>query len=193
MPQVKITQLCRVFSVPRSSFYHRSTRQDEAKLRSAVEEMAAAWPRFGYEGICGQLRFEGITDGKGKPIGERRVKRVLKELGLLRKPRPRQVRTTNSEHGYPRFENLVKNRVATHPDEIWAADITYVRLGSGFVYLSVILDLFTRAIRGWHLSRSLEGDGTLVALEEGSGVGSLPLYPPQRPGSSNLDGFCGLS
>ena len=165
MPRVKTAQLCRVFEVPRSSFYRRSIRQEEVQLRKAVEEMAAAWPRFGYEGITGQLRFEKIRDDKGKPIGERRVKRVMKELGLLRKPRVRKVRTTNSEHPYPRFENLVKNRAAICPDEIWAADLTYVRLGSGFVYLSVILDLFTRAVRGWHLSRSLEGDLTLIALQ----------------------------
>ena len=99
----------------------------------------------------------------------------MKELGLVRKPRTRKVRTTNSEHGYPRFENLVKNRVATRPDEIWAADITYVRLGSGFVYLSVILDLFTRAIRGWHLSRSLEGDVTLIALRSALEAGRCPV------------------
>jgi transposase InsO family protein len=166
MPQVKTAPLCRLFEVPRSSFYYRSSHRDETEVKKAVEEVAAAWPRFGYEGLTGQLRFEEKYDPRGKPIGERRVKRMLKELGLLRKPYVRKVRTTNSEHGLPRFENLVKDRRATCPDEIWASDITYVKLGTEFVYLSVILDLFTRSIRGWHLSRSLSGEATLIALKK---------------------------
>ena len=164
MPKVKVATLCRVFEVPRSSFYYRSSRRDDSAVKKAVEEVAAAWPRFGYQGLTGQLRFEEKTDARGKPIGERRVKRALKELGLLRKPRAQKVRTTNSEHGYARFENLIKDRQATHPDEIWASDLTYIKLGSGFVYLSVILDVFTRSIRGWHLSRSLGGKSPLTAL-----------------------------
>jgi len=171
MPKVKVTTLCRVFEVPRSSFYYRSSRRDESGVKKAVEEVAAAWPRFGYQGLTGQLRFEEKTDARGKPIGERRVKRALKELGLLRKPRARKVRTTNSEHGYARFENLVKDRQATRPDEIWASDLTYIKLGSGFVYLSVILDLFTRSIRGWHLSRSLGGEAPLLALKKALDLG----------------------
>jgi len=117
-------------------------------------------------------------DPQGKPIGERRVKQALKERGLLRKPHARKVRTTNrgpnSEHGLSRFENLVKERQATCPDEIWASDITYVKLGSSFVYLSVILDLFTRSIRGWHLSRSLGGEATLIALKKALDLGRCP-------------------
>jgi putative transposase len=174
MPQVKVAKLCRLFEVPRSSFYYQSSRRDESEVKKAVEEVAAAWPRFGYEGLTGQLRFEETSDSRGKPIGERRVKRMLKELGLLRKPYTRKVRTTNSEHGLPRFENLVKDRRAICPDEIWASDITYVKLGIGFVYLSVILDLFTRSIRGWHLSRSLGGEATLIALRKALDSGRCP-------------------
>jgi putative transposase len=168
MPQAKSAQLCRLFQVPRSSFYYRSTRQVEVHeaVTKTVEEMAGQWPKFGYLGLTGQMKYEQKLDPKGKPIGERRVKRALKELGLLKKPVVRKVRTTNSEHSLPRFENLVKDRVATCPDEIWASDITYISLGTGYVYLAVILDLFTRCIRGWHLSRSLEGDLTMIALKK---------------------------
>jgi len=175
MPKVRVAQLCRLFKVPRSSFYYQSSRRDESTVKKAVEEIAATWPRFGYQGLTGQLRFEKKTDSQGKPIGERRVKRALKELGLLRKPRARKVRTTNSEHGYARFENLVKEREATRPDEIWASDLTYIKLGKGFVYLSVILDLFTRSIRSWHLSRSLGGEAPLLALKKALDLG----HPPQ--------------
>lgn len=65
----------------------------------------------------------------------------------------------------PRFENLVKDLEVSRPNAVWVSDITYVRLGSGFVYLAVIMDVFTRAIRGWFLSRRLDGDLTLIALK----------------------------
>ena len=112
------------------------------------------------------MRHDKKLDVKGKTIGKRRIKRALKELGLLKKPAVHKVRTTNSEHSLPHLENLVKDRAATYPDEIWAADITYVSQGNGNVYLAVILDLFTRCIRGWHLSRSLEGELTMITLKK---------------------------
>jgi putative transposase len=69
----------------------------------------------------------------------------------MAKPKVCKKRTTNSEHPYPRYPNLVVGLQVTHPDQVWVSDITYVRLGSGFVYLAVIMDVFTRSIRGWHL------------------------------------------
>jgi transposase InsO family protein len=173
MPEVKTAHLCRLFGVPRSSFYFRSTKRDEEAVYQTVEEAAATWPRFGYEGLRDQLRFEGKVDPWGRPIGDRRVRRILSEKGLLQKPHPRKVRTTDSGHDFPRYPNLIKDRTATGPDEIWAADITYIRLGSGFVYLAVVMDLFTRCIRGWHLSgyprlRGWPGRGTVSDCFEAS-------------------------
>jgi transposase InsO family protein len=175
MPEVKVVHLCRLFGVPRSSFYFRSTKRDEEPVYQAVEEAASAWPRFGYEGLRDQLRFEGKSDPWGRPLGDRRVRRILLEKGLLRKPYPRKVRTTDSGHAFPRYPNLVKEKEAKHPDEVWAADITYIRLGSGFVYLAVVLDLFTRCIRGWHLSRRLDGHLSLSAVKRALGAGRRPL------------------
>jgi putative transposase len=72
---------------------------------------------------------------------------------------------TNSQHPFGRFPNLVSERVAHAPDAIWVSEITYVRLGTGFIYLAIIMDVFTRSIRGWHLGRSLSQELTLIALE----------------------------
>lgn len=77
--------------------------------------------------------------------------------------------TTNNNHSYPRFPNLVKGLQAAYPDHIWAADITYLWLKGRFVYLAVILDLFTRAVRGWQLSRSLSHQLALTALDRALG------------------------
>ncbi len=72
----------------------------------------------------------------------------------MARPRGATPRTTDSSHAYPRFANLVEGLEVTHPDQVWVADITYIRLRKEFVYLSVIMDVFTRCIRGWHLGRS---------------------------------------
>src|SRR5262249_55269913 len=71
---------------------------------------------------------------------------------------------TDSEHAYPRFSNLVEGLEVSRPEEVRVADITYIRLRKEFIYLAVLMDVFTRCIRGWHLSRSLEHELTLVAL-----------------------------
>jgi transposase InsO family protein len=83
----------------------------------------------------------------------------------LRVPKRKTCRTTNSEHPFPRYPNLVLDLQVDHPEQVWVCDMTYVRLGNGFVYLAVIMDVFTRAIRGWNLSRNLDTDLTLGALQ----------------------------
>lgn len=147
-------------------FYYRPQKRDDAPLRAIVSETAGQqWPRYGSERVAAQMRREGVTFD-GKPVGERRTRRVMREMGLLATPKPRKVRTTDSTHSLPRFPNLVKGLAVIRPDQVWVSDITYVALGGGFVYLAVIMDVFTRSIRGWHLSRGLDADLTLVALRQ---------------------------
>lgn len=156
--------LCSVLSVPRSSLYYRSQRRDEQSVKEAIQTTAGAWPRYGSERIAAQMKRDGISFHE-KPVGERRTRRLMREMGLLAKAKVRKVRTTDSNHGFPRFENMVKDLMVSQPNEVWVSDITYVRLGNGFVYLAVIMDVFTRSIRGWFLSRRLDGDLTLIALK----------------------------
>ena len=140
--------------------------------------MAGAWPRYGSERITAQMKREGITF-HSKPVGERRTRRVMREMGLLSKPRPRKIRTTDSNHAFPRFENLVKGLSVTRPNQVWVSDITYIRLGSSFVYLTVIMDVFTRSIRGWFLSRRLDGDLTLITLTRALETATLETATPE--------------
>jgi transposase InsO family protein len=100
----------------------------------------------------------------GWSVNAKRVRRVMHELGLAAEPVKRRVRTTNSDHPFPRYPNLVADLAVTRPDQVWVADITYVRVRSEFVYLAVLMDVFTRVIRGWELSRSLNQGLTLTAL-----------------------------
>ena len=86
-------------------------------------------------------------------------------MSLLRPVKRVKIRTTNSEHGFPRFPNLMADLVVAYPDQVWVADITYIRLKNSFIYLAVLMDVFTRSIRGWYLNRSLDQNLTLNALQ----------------------------
>jgi transposase InsO family protein len=88
----------------------------------------------------------------------------MRQKGLLRPIKRAKCHTTNSQHPYPRYPNRVIGLKITHPEQVWVCDITYIRLGQGFVYLALIMDVFSRAIRGWNLSRVLDTSLTLVAL-----------------------------
>jgi transposase InsO family protein len=158
-PEYPRQLLCRVFSFPRSTFYHQAAPGDESPVRDALVRLAGQWPTYGYRRLTVELQREG------QAVNSKRVRRLMTELGLQGKTYARRPRTTNSEHRLPRYPNLVQGRKATAPEEIWVADITYVRLQREFVYLAVVMDVFTRAIRGWHLGRSLDGSLTLTALQ----------------------------
>jgi transposase InsO family protein len=98
-------------------------------------------------------------------VNRKRIQRLMRQKGWLRPQKRVKCRTTNSQHPFPRYPNLVMDLKIDHPEQAWVCDVTYVRLGNGFVYLAVIMDVFTRAIRGWTLSRSLDTDLTLGALQ----------------------------
>jgi putative transposase len=100
----------------------------------------------------------------GRAGNGKRVQPVMRELGLAAVPPPRRVRTTDSRHPFPRYPNLVADLAVTRPDQVWVADITYVRLREEFVYLAVVMDMFIRRVRGWDLGRNLDQGRTLAAL-----------------------------
>jgi transposase InsO family protein len=89
----------------------------------------------------------------------------MKKMGLQAKIKRKKRRTTNSEHGFARYPNLVLDLEVVRPEQVWVADITYIRLQQEFVYLAVIMDVYTRSIRGWHLGRGLDQELTLEALK----------------------------
>jgi putative transposase len=165
--------VCRVLEVPRSSVYARKHAgyphaEDERALRQHIEQIVAQWPTYGYRRVTAQLRREG------KLVNGKRVRRLMRELGVTGHAPKRRCRTTNSSHAYPRYPNLVADLVISQPDAVWVADITYVRLQAEFVYLAVLMDVYTRAIRGWELSRHLDQALTLSALERALARGHVP-------------------
>jgi len=154
------TVVCRVLGVPRSSHYHHSRSVGDSELRTTITEVCAEFPRYGYRRVTAELRRRQWV------VNRKRAARLLKDMGLQAKKVIRKRRTTNSAHSFPRYPNLVELLVIQRPDQVWVADITYIRLKTEFVYLAVLMDVCTRAVRGWHLDRSLDQRLTLTALQK---------------------------
>ncbi|MGZ3434099.1 MAG: IS3 family transposase [Isosphaeraceae bacterium] len=150
--------LCAALDVPRSVLYHQPRPTEDRLLGEALKELAGQWPTYGYRRLTVMLRRQGHR------VNSKRVRRLMHELGLCGEAPVRRPRTTDSDHPFPRYPNLVEGLEVNRPDQVWVADITYVRLRKEYVYLAVIMDVFTRGIRGWHLGRSLEQELTITAL-----------------------------
>lgn len=155
--QFPVRLLCRVLTVPPSSFYYQPSMGDDLELREQIEHIALEYPRYGYRRVRAELSRRGIM------VNHKRVLRLMREESLLVQVR-RYCRTTQSQHPYGRYPNLVKGLAVVRPNQVWAADLTYIRLERQFVYLAVLLDLFSRAIRGWELAGYLTEDLPKAAL-----------------------------
>jgi transposase InsO family protein len=152
--------MCEVLDLPRSSYYYPPHPRDDEALKVVLRRVAAEWPTYGYRRLTVQVRREDKI-----VVNHKRVRRLVKLMHLGRKHKRKQRRTTNSQHPFPRYPNLVQDLEIVRPDQVWVVDITYIHLKTEFVYLAVIMDVFTRSIRGWYLSRTLEQDLTLTALK----------------------------
>jgi transposase InsO family protein len=162
--------LCEALDVHRSSLYHEPRPGEDRPLREALIALAGQWPTYGYRRLTVMLRRQG------HPVNAKRVRRLMSELGLSGEPPPRHPRTTDSVHAFPRFPNLVESLEVVRPDQVWVSDITYIRLKKGFIYLAVLMDVFSRSIRGWNLGRSLERELTLVALSRAMERGTPEVH-----------------
>lgn len=154
--------VCRVLSLPRSSYYYCARIKPENELQEAIRNVAGQYPTYGTRRITHQLRRPPYRYS----VGRKRIQRLMRSMSLLRPVKRVKIRTTHSEHGFARFRNLMEGLAVSYPDQVWVADITYIRLKQTFIYLAVLMDVFTRAIRGWHLSRSLDQNLTLNALQQ---------------------------
>jgi putative transposase len=164
-----IEQACDLVELPRSTYYYHSHKAEEKQLIADVEKVAGEHVTYGTRRIRSQLRRSPYK----YIINRKRVQRIMRQKGLLRPVRYKKCRTTNSDHPYPRYANLVKGMEITHPEQVWVCDITYIRLGQSFVFLAIVMDVFTRVIRGWHLSKLLDQELSLAALRMAL-VGHVP-------------------
>jgi len=165
-----VKQLCTVFNCPRSTYYYQPVRRDDGPLLDAIEAVLMHRPWYGYRRVVAQLKREGVA------AGETVVRRLLRSMQHSRSVGAVRVKTTDSRHPYTRYTNLIRGMHPNRPNQIWVADITYIRMGTRFIYLAVILDAYSRAVRGWAVSRSLSQELTLNALAMALATGKPLIF-----------------
>ena len=154
--------MCALAKVSRAGFYRfppaRSDGDAEVELRDAMQRIALEFPSYGWPRMTEELKRRGWA------VNHKRVYRVMREDNLLCLRRRKFVITTDSAHHLPVYPNLACEMTLTGLDQLWVADITYIRLRAEFIYLAVILDAFSRRVIGWALGCTLEDTLTLRAL-----------------------------
>jgi len=148
----------------RSSFYYKPRDKDarkkaDADLRDRIETICLGFPRYGYRRVTAALKREG------KQVNHKKVLRLMRESDLLCRVKRKPVKTTDSRHRFPRYPNLVKRMSIKRISQVWLADITYIRIRTGFVYLAAILDAYSRKLIGYAVSTALDTALTLHALK----------------------------
>jgi putative transposase len=166
-----VRTLCRVLEVSRSGFYAWSRRPasqrsvDDSRI---VAEVAAVFDE--HKGRYGSVRITTELSDKGVRVGRHRVRRLMRQASLRARRRRRWIRTTDSRHAYPIAPNLLaRNFTIDAPNRAWVGDITYLPTKTGWLYLAVVIDLYSRAVVGWSMSQRIDGKLTLDALDAALG------------------------
>ena len=159
---MSVERMCELGQVSRAGWYRPGAdpqpSDQDLKLRDEIQKIALEWPAYGSRRITAELRRRKWT------VNRKRVQRRMREDNLLCLRKRKFVVTTDSDHGLRVYPNLARQMTLTGIDQLWRADITYVRLEVEFVYLAVILDAYSRRVIGWELDGTLEDSLTLAAL-----------------------------
>jgi transposase InsO family protein len=148
----------------RSSFYYETKTgtsdqmKTETDLRDRIESICVEFPRYGYRRVTEQLKREH------RLVNHKKILRLMRESDLLCRVKRRWVNTTDSKHPFHRYPNLIKDIAVIKLNQVWLADITYIRIKTGFVYLAAILDAYSRLVIGYAVSKKLDTELTLSAL-----------------------------
>ena len=145
----------------RSTYYDEPQGQpvEEARLVERIKHICAEWPSYGYRRVTAELQATGCL------VNHKKVMRLMREHALTVRPRRRFVATTDSDHDGPIFPNLAKDVVPTGANQLWVADITYIAIEVGFVYLAAILDAWSRRVVGYAIGRRIDARLALAALK----------------------------
>jgi len=163
--KLSVERMCMLAQVSRAGFYRWLQRRkpgvEETVVRAAIQEVAVEHHRrYGYRRITAQLRHRGMV------VNRKRVLRMMQEDNLLAVRTRKFVATTDSKHPFEVFLNLAKRMELTMPNQLWVADLTYIRLQHEFVYMAVVLNAFSRRVVGWALNRSLRSAVAVDALQQ---------------------------
>ncbi|MGY3611290.1 MULTISPECIES: IS3 family transposase, partial [unclassified Bradyrhizobium] len=157
---LSIRRQCQLLSVARSSVYRppRPANDNDLELMRRIDQLFTAWP------FLGSRRLTAMLNGEGCRINRKRVQRLMRKMGIAALgPKPR---TTKPAPGHKIFPYLLRHLAIDRPNQVWAADITYVPIGQGFLYLVAIIDWASRAVLAWRLSNTMDTSFCVSALEE---------------------------
>ena len=161
---MSVAHMCQLARVSRAGFYRRGEEGDgessDMELRDAIQKIALEMPAYGRRRITAELQRRGWK------VNHKRVHRIMREDNLLCLRHRKFVVTTDSAHGHTIYPNRAAGMTLTGINQLWVADITYIRLEAEFIYLAVILDAFSRRVVGWSLGRTLEAELVLAALRQ---------------------------
>jgi putative transposase len=167
---LSIAQGCRLIGIPRSIFYDApAIATDDGEILAKINSICDEFETYGYRGVGAALRHQGVI------VNSKKVRRQMREHGLQPKRRRRFVITTDSDHGGPIFPNLASNMALDGPNQLWVADLTYIMIATGFVYLAAILDAWSRRVVGYAISRSIDARLAVAALKA-----AIPARHPTR-------------
>jgi putative transposase len=160
--RLSVIRMCEVAGFSRAGYYRFLDPEKPAAadmdLRDEIQKIALEWPCYGSRRIAQELK------ARGWDVNRKRVQRLMREDNLLCVTKRKFVVTTDSAHGLKVYPNRAASMTLTGVDQLWVADITYIRLEEEFVYLAVILDAYSRRVIGWHLAEGLDDSLSLAAL-----------------------------
>src|SRR4249919_3093740 len=158
---LSVAEGCRLMELARSTYYDEPQGQpvEEARLVERIKHICAEWPSHGYRRVTAELQATGCL------VNHKKVMRLMREHALTVRPRRRFVASTDSDHDGPIFPNLAKDVVPTGANQLWVADITYIAIEVGFVYLAAILDAWSRRVVGYAIGRRIDARLALAALK----------------------------
>jgi putative transposase len=145
--------------LPRSSYYATASISDADPVVAEIIAIAESSRGYGYRRITAELRHRGLV------VNARKVRRIMREHDLSPKRKRRYVVTTDSNHDSPIYPNVAMNAEIDGPNQLWIADLTYIAIATGFAYLAVVLDAWSRKVVGYALGRSIDARLTSAALE----------------------------
>lgn len=166
-----VTLMCRVLGISRSAYYAWCNREPSERAQQN-EALAAkiAQVHKDSRGTYGSPRVYAELVEQGLEVGRNRIARIMREEGIVGRPKPKFRKTTDSNHKLPVADNVLdRNFVADEPDRAWVADITYIWTQQGWLYLAVILDLFSRRVVGWSMAEHMRTSLVLDALRAALG------------------------
>jgi putative transposase len=169
-PHLSIRRKCQLLGLSRSTYYlgPATASEDDLRLMRLIDQQFLRTPFYGSR------RMTAFLERSGETVNRKRVRRLMALMGLEAvHPQPRTTTAAPDARAYP---YLLRDRVLTHPDEVWSSDITYVPMRRGFMYLTAVIDWFSRYVLSWRLSNTLDGRFCLEALDEALAISRPEIF-----------------